>query len=83
MNREPMPDWTRPGETWRVETERGGWVTTTGGVCSGTGCFRRAIVLRPALSSHRGKDFMLCELHVRSNHMWIEGGQVVSWCLRP
>ena len=86
MNRLPVPDWTRPGETWRVEPEPGGWSATEddalGGVCSVTGCRRSSVVIRPA-RTFRGDDYVLCEVHVREQRMWIEDGRLVSWSLRP
>ena len=79
----PMPDWGRKGETWRIEPEPGGWVLTGGhGVCSGTGCSRSAVALRPA-RTYRGDDFLLCSLHLYAARMWVEGRRIVSWCLRP
>jgi hypothetical protein len=80
-----MPDWGREGETWRVEPERGGWVATgddaLGGVCSVKECYRSSIVIRPA-RTYRGSDYVLCEVHVREQRMWIEDGRLVSWALR-
>jgi hypothetical protein len=79
----PVPDWSRPGETWRVEPEDGGWYLTRGdGVCSSRGCFRSAVAIRPA-RTYRGLDFAICGEHLTAGCMWIENGQVVSWCLRP
>ena len=85
MSRLPVPDWTRPGETWRVETERGGWIASSvahGGVCSVRGCWRPSVVMRPA-RTYRGDDYLLCAEHVKKHRMWIEDARLVSWCLRP
>lgn len=85
LTRLPMPDWTRPGETWRVEAEPGGWVVSSvayGGVCSARSCNRPSVVLRPA-RTYGGNDYMLCAVHVRDAGMWVEDARLVSWALRP
>lgn len=82
MTRQPMPDWTRKGETWRVEPENG-WVPIGDGICNGTGCRRPAAAFRPNHRMNRNGGFGLCQLHMRACGMWIEDGRVVSWCLRP
>ena len=85
MNRLPMPDWAREGETWRVEPEPGGWIVSSiahGGVCSVSECRNRSIAMRPA-RTYRGDDFLLCAEHVRKARMWIEDAVLVSWSLRP
>ena len=78
----PVPAWSRPGETWRVEAEPGGWQMTSDGGCSARHCSRTAMVIRPR------DDFMLCSEHIRQCGMWIERDTLgrdtlVSWCLRP
>lgn len=73
----PVPDWGRPGETWRVEAEPGGWEVVSDGVCGAKGCYRVARV-------YRSRDgFTLCGFHIDAGRMWIENGQLVSWALRP
>lgn len=78
-NRLPVPDWTRPGETWRVEEEPG-WILRADYMCSALKdrCLRRAVAVRP-----RGEHYALCDVHLRAGLMWIENGQVVSWAIRP
>ena len=73
----PPPDWTRPGETWRVEAEPFDWRVVSDGVCGVRHCFRQAVVYRSR------PTFALCAAHVREGRMWIENGQLVSWALRP
>ena len=82
VTRLPVPEFTRPGETWRVEAEPGGWTQTRDGLCSAKACYRVAVVLRPDRRG-RGNDFLLCAVHVREFGMWIENGQLVSWVMRP
>jgi hypothetical protein len=72
----PMPDWTRPGESWRIEAEPG-WQLTRTGSCDAKGCFRPAVAIRPH------NRYANCEVHLRTGLMWIENGQVVSWAQEP
>jgi len=80
VNRQPLPDWTRPGETWRIEHEPLAGVAP-GGVCASRTrverCYRKSV----AVVGRSGRP--ICERHLRAIGMWIEGGRVVSWCLRP
>jgi hypothetical protein len=72
----PIPDWSRPGETWRIEAENE-WHPTDRGGCSSKCCHRVAVAWQPR-NGHG-----LCEVHLTSGLMWIENDQVVSWALRP
>lgn len=72
----PVPDWDRPGETWRVEADPY-WRLVTDGICMARGCYRPAVALRP----HNA--YAICAVHVREGFMWIENGQLMSWVLRP
>ena len=82
MIRLPLPDWTRPGETWRVEHEPLARVAP-GGVCESgrrtERCYRKSV----AIVGRSASPIPICEVHLRAIGMWIEGGRVVSWCLRP
>ena len=71
----PVPDWTRVGETWRIEEEPG-WEPIDDGLCEARRCYRRAVVWRPR------DAFALCAIHTRdTGRMWVENGRVVSWRL--
>ena len=74
----PMPDWSRPGETWRVEPEPYIEVCDAGFICGdGRGCSLPAVAL-----VGRGRKRPICEYHMSRDAMaWIEDGQVVSWRL--
>jgi hypothetical protein len=83
VSRLPIPDWTREGETWRVEPETGGWIVSSvalGGVCSVEGCHHPSVVMRPA-RNYLGDDYLLCMAHVEDGRMWIEDARLVSWRL--
>jgi len=77
----PMPDWSRPGETWRVEQEE--HLRVGRGKCaSRTGAkhMPKTYCERDAVAVGRG-DFALCEVHLREMGVWVEHGRVVSWRL--
>jgi len=79
MTRLPMPDWTREGETWRVEEERHLLALNVTGVrCSSRGCDRGAVAI-----SKLASRLALCPRHLAELSIWVEDGRVVSWCLRP
>jgi hypothetical protein len=75
----PKPEWTRPGETWRVEPETARWVLLDADTpCDHRSCedgavagIERNLWVKPAL----------CATHLREGLMWIEAERVVSWCL--
>lgn len=82
----PKPDWSREGETWRVEPEDG-WVLVDGYRCLHRGgrrgmpvhCHRDAVA---GLVRHGAVRFALCERHLREQRVWIdETWRVVSWRL--
>ena len=81
----PMPDWTRAGETWRVEPEPH-LRMMNGGACShrerGRGrpvqCFRVGVA-----AGLPNSGLVLCARHLLEQRCWIEDGRVVSWALRP
>jgi hypothetical protein len=76
----PMPNWTREGETWRVEPETAvEWTIEVYGTCNDK-CERRSVagIIR--------RGYLLkewCGQHLAESKMWVEDGQVVSWTLRP
>jgi hypothetical protein len=83
MTRLPVPDWTREGETWRVEHEPLAGVLP-GGICESRGlrpnnrlCCRESV----AVMGSRAKP--ICERHLNEIGLWVEGGRVVGWVLRP
>ena len=79
-DRLPMPDWSRPGETWRVEPEPFMEACDDGFICGdGRGCSLPAVAL-----VGRGRRRPICEYHMRRDTLaWIEEGVVVSWKLSP
>lgn len=80
MERLPVPEWSRPGETWRVEPETAvTWAVGVSGECrSPRSCGRPAVA---GFTSRGGYDYPVCVDHLRESRMWIEDGRVVSWKL--
>lgn len=86
LNRQPLPDWTRPGETWRVEPEDAvPWRTDVGPIHCRVRhwqrhdrCVNRAVA---GYTTRSGEFHPMCEVHLSAQRMWIEGGRVVSWRL--
>jgi len=79
----PRPDWTRPGETWRVEPETSRWVLLDADTpCDGDKqrCSEKAVA---GIERNLWISPALCQRHLREGLMWIEDGRVVSWSLRP
>jgi hypothetical protein len=74
----PTPDWSRPGETWRIEPESE-WTTKA---CEATACdgqgHRCQLTVVARRLDHR---FHSCAYHLHSGLMWIEDDHVVSWRL--
>ena len=83
MTRLPAPDWSRPGETWRIEEEAHLVVGT--GWCTSKRCTNRAVAvsLRSGMAAPDQIRFRLCREHLAELSIWVEGNRVVSWCLRP
>lgn len=82
MTRLPVPNWTREGETWRVEEETAvPWrADLTALLCRHGRCRARAVA---GYTTRSGEFHPMCAAHLAEQRMWIEDGRVVSWCLRP
>lgn len=80
IGRLPEPDWTRPGETWRIEPERG-WlpVDIDGEEVQCWGQSRHCSI--PATAQRTDNGAAYCVSHLRFGRMWIEDERVVSWRL--
>lgn len=76
----PMPDWSRPGETWRVEPERGWTVDSRADwLCEANRghCHK----LSRAYLTNGRRDTAYCDEHLAKSLMWIENERVISWRL--
>lgn len=80
VDRLPMPDWGRPGETWAVEPD-GPWDVGRLDVPCGRYLARSMRCHEEAVVRRRNNGFALCDRHLREFRMWVEDGIVVSWRL--
>jgi hypothetical protein len=79
----PEPDWSRPGEWWRIEKEPYA-AADAGGVCMVRERKGGPLCMRPGVAViGRYLNYPLCAKHLEKQRMWIEDGEVVSWALRP
>ena len=84
----PVPEWHRPGETWRVEAEPVLRSTDHPYLCGRYRyTYRTGDCDKPAVAIVRNNKgsvtLALCSRHLSEQRAWVENGEVVSWALRP
>jgi hypothetical protein len=77
----PEPDWSRPGEYWRVAPEPNMDILPPGARCAHREAHAKQTCPDEAVAVIRAAGMPLCRRHIRVHGLWIEGGQVVSWAL--
>jgi hypothetical protein len=83
FGRLPMPDWSRRGETWRIESEGREWrlVDIDGPDVRCNGMKGRCALPAIAVRQGRFSEVAFCVHHLRLGGMWVENDRVVSWRL--
>ena len=85
LGRLPVPDWSRPGEIWRIEPEDRDWsladIDGEDEQCRGDR--GRCPIPATAVRHGRFSEVAFCVRHLREGGMWVENDRVVSWRLSP